>query len=172
MALSFDPLALPVDSIDDHLPAVSLEQLHAEALRRGASEEEIRRLMDMYEQAIENYLAAQMAEALRNGRVTQGNGQQQPDHAVRRTQTDHRRGRCQTDEQQLPAGGSGQRGRVVDRVVEDLHLEPIARVVEPAARGDGVGCREVVGLEAVPLMLLALSTAVLFYLYRIPRQLG
>jgi len=28
-----------------------------------------------------------------------------------------------------------------------------------------------VGLEAVPLMLLALSTAVLFYLYRIPRQL-
>ena len=29
-----------------------------------------------------------------------------------------------------------------------------------------------VGLEAVPLMLLALSTAVLFYLYRIPRQLG
>ena len=29
-----------------------------------------------------------------------------------------------------------------------------------------------VGLEAVPLMLLALSTAVLFYLYHIPRQLG
>jgi len=29
-----------------------------------------------------------------------------------------------------------------------------------------------VGLEAVPLMLLALSTVVLFYLYRIPRQLG
>ncbi|AUG43414.1 MFS transporter [Pseudomonas chlororaphis] len=29
-----------------------------------------------------------------------------------------------------------------------------------------------VGLEAVPLILLALSTAVLFYLYRIPRQLG
>ena len=29
-----------------------------------------------------------------------------------------------------------------------------------------------VGLEAVPLMLLALSTTVLFYLYRIPRQLG
>ncbi|CAI8937436.1 MFS transporter [Pseudomonas sp. IT-196MI5] len=29
-----------------------------------------------------------------------------------------------------------------------------------------------VGLEAVPLMLLVLSTAVLFYLYRIPRQLG
>lgn len=47
-----------------------------EALRRGASEEEIRRLMDMYEQAIEDYLAAQMAEALRNGRVTDG-GQQQ-----------------------------------------------------------------------------------------------
>ncbi len=34
MALSFDPLALPVDSIDHHLPAVSLEELHAEALRR------------------------------------------------------------------------------------------------------------------------------------------
>lgn len=34
MALSFDPLALPVDSIDDHLPAVSLAELHAEALRR------------------------------------------------------------------------------------------------------------------------------------------
>jgi hypothetical protein len=29
-----------------------------------------------------------------------------------------------------------------------------------------------VGLEAVPLMLLALSSAVLFYLYRLPRQLG
>ncbi|MCX7080316.1 MAG: MFS transporter [Pseudomonas sp.] len=29
-----------------------------------------------------------------------------------------------------------------------------------------------VGLEAVPLILLALSTTVLFYLYRIPRQLG
>jgi hypothetical protein len=28
------------------------------------------------------------------------------------------------------------------------------------------------GLEAVPLMLLALSSAVLFYLYRLPRQLG
>jgi len=47
-----------------------------EALRRGASEEEIKRLMDMYEQAIENYLAAQMAEALRNGNVTQGGGDQ------------------------------------------------------------------------------------------------
>jgi len=29
-----------------------------------------------------------------------------------------------------------------------------------------------VGLEAVPLFLLGLSTLVLFYLYRIPRQLG
>lgn len=29
-----------------------------------------------------------------------------------------------------------------------------------------------VGLHAVPQVLLALSTAVLFYLYRIPRQLG
>ena len=29
-----------------------------------------------------------------------------------------------------------------------------------------------VGLEGVPLLLLALSTLVLFYLYRIPRQLG
>nr|WP_207195611.1 MFS transporter [Pseudomonas fluorescens] len=29
-----------------------------------------------------------------------------------------------------------------------------------------------VGLEAVPLVLLAISTAVLFYLYRIPRQLS
>lgn len=48
-----------------------------EALRRGASEEEIKRLMDMYEQAIENYLAAQMADAIRNGRVTQGDQQQQ-----------------------------------------------------------------------------------------------
>jgi len=42
-----------------------------EALRSGASEEEIRRLMDMFEQAVENYLAAQMAEALRQGRVSQ-----------------------------------------------------------------------------------------------------
>jgi hypothetical protein len=47
-----------------------------DALRRGASEEEIKRLMDMYEQAIENYLAAQMAEALRNGNVTQGDQMQ------------------------------------------------------------------------------------------------
>ncbi|KPA91616.1 MULTISPECIES: hypothetical protein [Pseudomonas] len=29
-----------------------------------------------------------------------------------------------------------------------------------------------VGLEAVPLILLVLSTVLLFYLYRIPRQLG
>ena len=29
-----------------------------------------------------------------------------------------------------------------------------------------------VGLEGVPLLLLALSTLVLFYLYRIPRQVG
>ncbi len=29
-----------------------------------------------------------------------------------------------------------------------------------------------VGLEAIPVMLLALASAVLFYLYRIPRQLG
>jgi len=28
------------------------------------------------------------------------------------------------------------------------------------------------GLEAIPLILLALSSVVLFYLYRIPRQLG
>jgi len=47
-----------------------------DALRRGASEEEIKRLMDMYEQAIENYLAAQMADAIRNGRMSQGDGQQ------------------------------------------------------------------------------------------------
>ncbi len=43
-----------------------------EALRNGASEEDIKRLMDMFEQAVENYLAAQMAEALREGRVTEG----------------------------------------------------------------------------------------------------
>lgn len=29
-----------------------------------------------------------------------------------------------------------------------------------------------VGLEGVPLLLLGLSTLVLFYLYRIPRQVG
>lgn len=46
-----------------------------QALRNGASEEEIKRLMDMFEQAVENYLAAQMAEAMRNGRVTQGQAQ-------------------------------------------------------------------------------------------------
>lgn len=46
-----------------------------QALRNGASEEEIARLMDMFEQAVENYLAAQMAEALRNGRVTEGQAQ-------------------------------------------------------------------------------------------------
>jgi hypothetical protein len=48
------------------------------ALRNGASEEEIKRLMDMYAQAVENYMAAQMAEALRDGRVQMGDaGQQQ-----------------------------------------------------------------------------------------------
>jgi 8-oxo-dGTP pyrophosphatase MutT (NUDIX family) len=34
MALSFDPLELPVTAVDDHLPAASLDQLHADALRR------------------------------------------------------------------------------------------------------------------------------------------
>lgn len=34
MALSFDPQELPVASVDAHLPAVSVEALHAEALRR------------------------------------------------------------------------------------------------------------------------------------------
>jgi hypothetical protein len=47
------------------------------ALRNGASPDEIRRLMDMYEQAVENYLAAKMADAIRNGRVTDG-GQAPP----------------------------------------------------------------------------------------------
>jgi len=47
-----------------------------EALRNGASEEDIKRLMDMFEAAVENYLAAQMAEALREGRVSEGDGQQ------------------------------------------------------------------------------------------------
>lgn len=46
-----------------------------QALRNGASEEEIARLMDMFEQAVENYLAAQMAEALRNGRFSEGQQQ-------------------------------------------------------------------------------------------------
>jgi hypothetical protein len=47
-----------------------------EALRNGASEEDIQRLMDMFEQAVEDYLAAQMAEALRQGRVSEADGQQ------------------------------------------------------------------------------------------------
>lgn len=34
MALSFDPLTLPVMSVDDHLPAVSADLLHPLALRR------------------------------------------------------------------------------------------------------------------------------------------
>jgi 8-oxo-dGTP pyrophosphatase MutT (NUDIX family) len=34
MALSFDPLELPVRSVDDHLPAVIAAELQAEALRR------------------------------------------------------------------------------------------------------------------------------------------
>ncbi len=34
-----------------------------EALRNGASEQDIKRLMDMFQQAVENYLAAQMADA-------------------------------------------------------------------------------------------------------------
>lgn len=63
-----------------------------QALRSGASEEDIARLMDMFEQAVENYLAAQMAEALREGRVTegqqqggqQGGGQQLGDNELQR----------------------------------------------------------------------------------------
>ncbi|MEM6535629.1 MAG: DUF4175 family protein [Pseudomonadota bacterium] len=38
-----------------------------EALRDGASEEEIRRLMEAFKDAAQNYLAARMAEALANG---------------------------------------------------------------------------------------------------------
>jgi hypothetical protein len=34
MALSFDPQELPVASIDDHLPAVGLDELLADAMRR------------------------------------------------------------------------------------------------------------------------------------------
>ena len=66
-------------TVDDAGAPLDLEAARRaleDALRRGASEEEIKRLMDMYEQAIENYLAAQMAEALRNGNVTQGDQMQ------------------------------------------------------------------------------------------------
>jgi hypothetical protein len=48
-----------------------------QALRSGASKEDIQRLMDMYQAAVENYLAAQMAEALRDGRVDTSPGQPQ-----------------------------------------------------------------------------------------------
>jgi hypothetical protein len=34
MALSFDPQELPVASVDDHLPAVSADELREDALRR------------------------------------------------------------------------------------------------------------------------------------------
>lgn len=47
-----------------------------EALRNGASGEEIKRLMDAYKQAVENYMAAKMAEAIRDGRVTESDQQQ------------------------------------------------------------------------------------------------
>ncbi|MEM6627341.1 MAG: DUF4175 family protein, partial [Pseudomonadota bacterium] len=43
-----------------------------QALRDGASDDEIRRLMKAFRQAVENYLAAQLAEARRTGRVSEG----------------------------------------------------------------------------------------------------
>jgi hypothetical protein len=64
----------------------------------------------------------------------------------------------------------------------DTHDEPAAWLTLAARRRTAlmvaalpawIGALAVfVGLEAVPLCLLALSTGVLFYLYRIPRQLG
>lgn len=44
------------------------------ALRDGASEEEIKRLMQAFRQAVENYLAARLAEAMRNGDFTISEG--------------------------------------------------------------------------------------------------
>lgn len=64
----------------------------------------------------------------------------------------------------------------------DTPKEPAAWITLAARRRDAflaaglpawIGALAVfVGLEAVPLVLLAISTAVLFYLYRIPRQLS
>ena len=45
------------------------------ALRDGASEEEIQRLMQAFRQAVENYLQARIAEALRNGDFTMDDSQ-------------------------------------------------------------------------------------------------
>lgn len=60
------------------------------ALRNGASEEELQRLMQAFRDAVENYLAAEMAAAIRDGRITQGDqragGDRQPlgDDALQR----------------------------------------------------------------------------------------
>ncbi len=47
-----------------------------QALRNGASEEEIRRLMKAFREAVEDFIAARMAEALTNGQDAPGGGGQ------------------------------------------------------------------------------------------------
>lgn len=78
--------------------------------------------------------------------------------------------------------GGYKRALIATHEALDTPLEPAAWIKLAARRRAAflaaalpawIGALAVfVGLEAVPLVLLALSTAVLFYLYRIPRQLG
>ncbi|MCK1793831.1 MFS transporter [Pseudomonas violetae] len=78
--------------------------------------------------------------------------------------------------------GAYKHGLIATQKALDTPEEPVAWISLAAKRRTAllvaglpawIGALAVfVGLEAVPLFLLALSTAVLFYLYRIPRQLG
>ncbi|WP_095166232.1 MFS transporter [Pseudomonas sp. Irchel 3H3] len=78
--------------------------------------------------------------------------------------------------------GAYKHGLIATQKALDTADEPAAWIVLAAQRRSAmlvaslpawIGALAVfVGLEAVPLVLLGLATGVLFYLYRIPRQLG
>ncbi|AMB84021.1 MFS transporter [Pseudomonas agarici] len=78
--------------------------------------------------------------------------------------------------------GAYKRSLIATQAVLDTPEEPAAwialanvrrKALVVAALPAWIGALAVfVGLEAVPLVLLVVSTVVVFYLYRIPRQLG
>lgn len=91
--------ATDIEPVDDLLWAVALRAEHGSvadaaraleaarralerALRDGASEEEIRRLMQAFRDAAENYIAARMAEALANGPQEGGGMGQTADNMI------------------------------------------------------------------------------------------
>ncbi|NQD95179.1 MFS transporter [Pseudomonas sp. CrR25] len=82
----------------------------------------------------------------------------------------------------LPLFGAYKRALVATEQALDTAQEPAAWMALASRRRQallGAGLPAWIaalavfaGLEAIPLVLLALSSVVLFYLYRIPRQLG